>query len=107
MNWTVLVPFLVATGLLAAALYLAAISMVPRTDGPASSSVFFGKIARVTLPEYKSVVASRSGADYLGDLVGQVHINAEIASKKHDLIRKAMYCLFIAIAPWLATLYSV
>lgn len=107
MTWAVFIPFLLATCLLAAALFLAAMSMVPRTDGPASSGVFFGKIAQATAPEYRAMVGSRTEADYLGDLAGQVHINAEIAAQKHGLIRKAMYCLFIAIAPWLATLYFV
>jgi hypothetical protein len=105
MTLTVLVPFLVATCLLAAALFLAAVSVVPRTDGPASSSVFLGKIAQMAAPQYRAMVTARSEADYLSDLSDQVHINAEIAAQKHGLIRKAMYCLFIAIAPWLATLY--
>ena len=82
-----------------------ALSVIPRTDGPASSNIFFGKIAQVTAPKYVAGVRSRREADYLSDLAGQVHINAEIAAQKHGLIRKAMYCLFVAIAPWLATLY--
>lgn len=105
MSWSLFLPLLAAVGLLGLSLVFSALSVIPRTDGPASSQIFFGKIAQATASEYRSLVGSRSEADYLGDLAGQVHINAEIAAQKHGLIRKAMYCLFVAIAPWLATLY--
>src|SRR5690349_5288788 len=79
MAWSSLLPMLAAFGLLGLSLVFSALSVVPRTNGPGSSNIFFGKIAHVTAPQYRSVVGSRSEADYLCDLIGQVHINAEIA----------------------------
>jgi hypothetical protein len=105
MSWSLFLPLVAAVGLLGLSLVFSAFSVIPRTDGPASSNIFFGKIAQASAHEYRAMVGARTDADYLSDLAGQVHINAEIAAQKHGLIRKAMYCLFIAIAPWLATLY--
>ena len=105
MSWSLTLPLVAAVVLLGLSLVFSALSVVPRTDGPSASSIFFGKIAQMAPPEYRAMISSRSPTDYLGDLAAQVHINAQIAARKHDLIRKAMYCLFLSIAPWLATLY--
>lgn len=75
-------------------LIYAAMALWPRTDGPKSSMVYFGCIAKGRCEDYVEAFEKKSDVDFLKDLVEQVHRNAEIAQKKISCIGTAMKVAF-------------
>lgn len=85
---------------LAASLLCSAMSVLPRTDGPPQSLVFFGKVASRDAPDYASDFLHTSPREYLRDLLDQIHRNAEIASEKFGWVRSAIMWSFLSVLPW-------
>jgi hypothetical protein len=85
-------------------LYCAAMSVFPRTDGPATSFVFFGKIVKKARHDYSDAFQRASGTAFLGDLLDQIHRNAEIACDKFKWVKCAMGWSFASIIPWVAAI---
>lgn len=81
-----------------------ALAVLPRTQGPPSSFVFFGTIAKAKAEEYRSDFTSAPVADLLNDCLAQIHRNAEICVSKFKWVRFGMIWSFIAIIPWLFAL---
>ena len=101
----VTVPWAVAMSVGAAILVVvamacAAISLLPRTSGPQSSLLFFGKIAQSPAADYVVAITSASDDQLLADFALQVHRNAEIASAKHRWVRRSVAWSFLAGLPW-------
>ncbi|MFA5824979.1 MAG: Pycsar system effector family protein [Gallionellaceae bacterium] len=88
-------------------LVCAALALFPRTDGPSSSFIFFGKITTLTREEYVSQLSLVSEEKLLADCAQQIHRNAEIAGKKHEHVRHAMIWGFASVAPWVLAIWAL
>lgn len=85
----------------------AALALFPRTDGPTSSFIFFGKIAALTREEYVSRLGLVSEGELLSDCAQQIHRNAEIASEKHMHVRHALIWGFASVVPWGVAIWAL
>src|SRR3546814_3593880 len=65
-----------------ASVLCAAITIFSRTNGPARSLLFFGRIAERSGDDYRQVFRKVSSAELLDDFAHQIHRNAEIAKEK-------------------------
>lgn len=90
--------------LAAVAIISAAMAVKPRTGGPASSLLFFGKVGGLSEPDYARRLKTATDEDLLADYSAQIHRNAEIASAKHDWVGKAMMISFMSAIPWLSAI---
>lgn len=88
-------------------LVCAALALFPRTDGPSSSFIFFGKITTLTREKYVSQLSSVSEVELLADCSQQIHRNAEIAGEKHGHVKHAMIWGFASIAPWVLAIWAL
>lgn len=95
---------IVAAACLLFALFCGAMSVLPRTDGPPSSFVFFGKIVKRTAPDYADAFMHASEGAFLQDCLAQIHRNAEIACDKFRWVRNAMAWSFGGVLPWVGAL---
>lgn len=91
---------LVAGALLAIAMGCSAAALLPRTDGPKKSLIFFAPIADMAQADYAVALSKVSTAELQEDLAAQIHRNAEIANKKHIWVKRSILCSFLAIPPW-------
>jgi hypothetical protein len=98
---------LLASVLLALAIICAAMTVLPRVEGPPSSMIFFGKIAGKSLAEFARQFSDAKSGDFLADCVAQIHRNAEIACEKFKWVRKSMWCSFIAAPFWAAAIATL
>ena len=101
--WTSTMAF-VAGFWLALGIASCAASVFPRTGGPSASLIYFGGIGSLELEEYKRRVKSRTTDEYLDDLVEQCHINAKIAAKKYQWVRKSLTLVSLGFASWVVWL---
>jgi hypothetical protein len=90
----------VACGSLIAAVFCAAMSALPRINGPISSNIYFGRIAEKSLEEYNETFSRLDEGTFLVDLTSQIHRNAEIAAAKHAWVRKSLVWSYLAALPW-------
>ena len=95
---------LVAAACLLIALFCVAMSVLPRTDGPTSSFVFFGKIVKHTAADYADTFRRATTGAFLDNCLDQVYRNAQIACAKFGWVRYAMMWSFGAVLPWVAAL---
>jgi hypothetical protein len=95
---------LLATVLLLVAMLCNVMSMLPRTEGPPHSFVFFGKIVKRTAEEYFNAFHGADDQAFLGDCIEQAYRNAEIACAKYRWVRNAMMWSFAALLPWAISL---
>lgn len=86
------------------AIFCAAMAVRPRTDGPQTSLLFFGRVASLTAPDYTDRFAKVTDEELLQDLTSQIHRNAQIACAKHDWVGKAVVMSFMSAIPWLAAI---
>jgi hypothetical protein len=92
-----------SAGCLLAALFCAAMSVLPRTDGPPSSFIFFGKIVKRARADYVDLFKRADNTAFLNDCLDQIHRNAEIACDKFRWVRNAMMWSFLSVLPWVAS----
>lgn len=81
-------------------LICAAMALWPRTDGPKSSMVYFGCIAKGRCEDYVEDFKKKDDDYFLEDLAEQVHRNAQIAQKKISFVGTAMKVAFGGAAFW-------
>ena len=81
-------------------LICAAMALWPRTDGPKSSMVYFGCIAKGCCEDYVEEFKKKDDDFFLQDLAEQVHRNAEIAKKKISHVGTAMKVAFAGAFFW-------
>jgi hypothetical protein len=93
-----------SAALLLIALFCAAMSVLPRTEGPATSFVFFGKIAKSSRSDYVDSFMRADKAAFLDDCLAQIHRNAEVACDKFRWVRNAMLWSFVAVLPWMGAI---
>lgn len=95
----------VAFGLSAVAtLFCAGIALTPRVKGPATSLIFFGRVAALSAADYAVKLGSAQHQGLLADLIAQTHRNAEIASDKHWWVGRATMMSFVGALPWLVAI---
>jgi hypothetical protein len=87
-----------------AALFCAAMAVMPRLGGPAQSLLFFSKIASQNGPDYARELKSASAADLLADWSAQIHRNAEIACDKHRWVKRSVAWSFLSVIPWIGAI---
>lgn len=91
---------IVAAGLLVAALACVTMSVKPRTGGPPTSFIFFGKIANVARADYVDSFQRATPDKLLQDLLDQIHRNAEIACEKYLWVKYAMGWSLLSLIPF-------
>jgi hypothetical protein len=89
---------------LIAALFCGGMSVLPRTEGPASSLIFFGRIVKLGRPDYAEAFRRADLSALMQDFLDQTHRNAEIACAKYQWVTKAMWWSFLSIIPWILAL---
>lgn len=91
---------------LVAAIFFAALVVLPRVEGPDTSFVFFGKVAKNNeqSADYDVSFRAASTDNFLEDCLAQIHRNAQIASEKFKWVRSSMICTFLAVLPWAVAL---
>ncbi len=104
--WANLLSFVAAACLLSA-VFCTAMSVLPRTDGPPKSYVFFGKIVKRSAADYLDAFQRADDSAFLDDCIDQVYRNAEIACAKFRWVRSAMMWSFAALLPWIISLLSL
>jgi hypothetical protein len=97
----------VAAVLLLASLLLLFLAAIPRTRGPQASLIFFEAIKRTDCKGYLSAVRALTDDRYIADLAAQCHRNAEICSRKFQLLWCSTWLLFSAVIPWLVGIWLV
>lgn len=80
-------------------------TILPRLAGPKRSMIFFGLVAKTPRAEYARELLTASKEELLADLMDQIHRNAEIATQKHRLVRRAAIWSLISVPSWLGALY--
>lgn len=75
--------------------------VIPRVSGPNKSNIFFGKIAQSQPDEFSEAFLKLTSEEMLTDLVEQIHINAKIADRKHEFVKKAYFSTMLSLLPWL------
>lgn len=81
-------------------LFCAAMAVLPRTNGPTGSLLFFGQVAAQGSHSYSKRFRDATDEELLDDWTAQIHRNAEIARDKYVWVRKSMWWSFVAAIPW-------
>jgi hypothetical protein len=76
----------------------------PRTAGP-PSLLYFNSIAGFSPEEYQRSFAARAREEHLHDLLRQGHAISSILRTKFSTLRSAYRALFLAVLPWLLSIY--
>ncbi len=87
------------------AIFCAAMAAIPRMLGPVTSMIFFGRIAARTEADYVDEFQRLTEGAFLKDLATQIHRNAQIATAKHQWVRKGLIWSFYASIPWIASVF--
>lgn len=90
--------------LAAVAIICAAMAVRPRTAGPASSLLFFGKVQELSEPDFTYRFKKVTDEELLADYSAQIHVNAQIATRKHDWVGKSVMVSFMSAIPWLSAI---
>jgi Family of unknown function (DUF5706) len=98
-TWAVLLSIIALISIVIGIICCAA-ALLPRTEGPKNSLLFFGTISKVEPAEYLEALAAASEKSFLEDLAAQIHRNAEIACLKHIWVRRALGWSFFSAIPW-------
>ncbi|UDM16833.1 Pycsar system effector family protein [Vogesella sp. XCS3] len=95
---------LTASGAVVLGLLCAAMAVLPRTNGPKNSLLFFGPIAAQNVTSYCAEFKDATDEQLLTDWTEQIHRNAQIARDKYVWVRRSMVWSFFAVVPWIAAI---
>ncbi|MDA8206070.1 MAG: DUF5706 domain-containing protein [Thermaerobacter sp.] len=101
--WPYLVSAIALISLIAG-MFCAAMTVLPRVKGPDHSLVFCGRIARFSQEKYAAELKQATDEDIMGDVIKQIHRNAEIAVTKFIWVRRSMWASFASGLPWLVAI---
>lgn len=90
----------IAVILVAAAMFCAAMAMLPRGESPNQSAIYFGTISERSIADYVQFLHAITSVDIANDLSQQVYRNAQIAAAKHKWVRLAVLISFTGTIPW-------
>lgn len=102
-QWAILMSVLCGIGLVAA-VACAAMCLIPRTDAPHRSGIFFGQIASRTAADFQKELKQMSLESMQDDIYLQVHVNAGIAAAKHRWVRLGVLWSFASAPFWLVSI---
>ena len=91
---------LTATVLMIVAMGCAAACLMPRTNGPETSLLFFERVACIKAQDYVAALKRATNDKLQSDWAAQVHENARIASQKHLWVKRSVAWSFLAAMPW-------
>lgn len=103
-SWYVMLPFLIATSLVAFSLYDLYAAAYPQLEGGNESLIYFSSIASMTETNYLDRCVERSDDGLLKDVHGQIWRNSQILSDKYKSVRQAFTLTILSIFPWAAFL---
>lgn len=101
--WTY-VSTLSAAGAAVMALFCAAMVVLPRTDGPKESLLFFVSIGSQRYANYMQQFREATDMRVLADLTEQIHRNAQIATVKYTWVARSLTWSFLGAIPWVAAI---
>lgn len=90
-----------------AAFICASYALIPRTDGPDRSVIFFGKIVCFSRREYVDEMSNITYQQLIEDCAEQIHRNAEIAKEKHRWVQNGMIWTFLSAPFWIFSLLNL
>lgn len=93
-----------SAGMAVLGIFCAAMAVLPRTNGPKTSLLFFGRILELGAAEYQEKFRNVTSIDLLNDYTAQIHRNAEIAGNKYGWVTKSIRWSFACAVPWLAAI---
>ncbi|MBK0054711.1 Pycsar system effector family protein [Stenotrophomonas sp. S39] len=96
--------FILAGLALLPALALAVAVFFPRDSSQRRSSIFFGEIAATDLSKFIEAGRLQNNAIVADDLLGQIHINAKIATCKHAYAKNSIIFGAVSLALWLGAI---
>lgn len=97
--------FVVAGITMIPALACAVAVFFPRIDAPRSSSIYFGEIAQQDATKF--IERRQSKADITQDLLGQIFINAQIATCKHKFAKISILTGAASLAVWIGAVATL
>lgn len=98
-NYAILILWGIAMAALILAFERSLHALMPRlSSGKQGSALYFGDIATYSRESYRELVESMSDADYLEDLVSQIHTCSLIAHRKHKSLRQSIQALVLSLA---------
>lgn len=77
----------------------------PHIESKNNSIIFFKTISEMKVDEFIKQFKNTSDEDYLNDTLFQVHINAELLTKKFIFFKRSLVFLLLSIIPWVILLY--
>ena len=86
--------------LISGAIFCAAHTVFPRTDGPVSSLIYCGSIADCGIKDFRNRISVLQHADYSDDLTVQCFRNALIANEKFLRVKRGLFFLYASALPW-------
>lgn len=104
-------PLMAEIMLLALAATLSIVGMVfalivfmPHVEAPHKSLIYFGGIASTEVDRFLPAMSELTEEQVLADLLRQVHVNAMIATAKHNSVQTSVRIGAIAILLWLVVI---
>jgi hypothetical protein len=88
-----------------ASIACSALALLPRTNGPKESLVFFGPISAISADDYATRLKDATDEELLKDWSFQIHRNAQIARGKHAWVRRGMKWAFAGAPAWAIAIY--
>lgn len=94
--------------LLSLAIYSALNAILPRLGNKKiKSHLYFGAIAKIPLKQYISEMKNMCESDYLDELLSQIHLNSNIAFRKHKQFWNSIICFLVGMSFFVATYISL
>lgn len=94
----------IGTGGLLASLVFCALASFPQLKSRSNSIVYFKTIASHSVAQFTKRFVGLSDAEFLDDLLEQVHRNAEIANSKFQKVKGAKISFMLGAVPWIVVI---
>lgn len=104
-NSYIIIILIITILLLLVSLLFIYLGQYPAVKSRNNSLIFFKTISQLKVDEFIKKSKGVSEEDYLDDLLYQVHINAEILTKKYNYFKISLIFLLIAVIPWSVLIY--
>src|SRR5690606_34271546 len=77
----------------------------PRVHAPNQSLLFFGTISKLDFASFSDQFKNASDADYLDDLLHQIHINSIVLCDKFTYLKYSILLVGLSSIPWGISIY--
>ena len=99
-SWYIISTFIVFSISAVATIFVIILSQYPKIESPNMSLIYFNTIASLKNPDFVNGFKNLTDEEYLEDLLFQTHINANIVSRKINLIGISIKILCVSISFW-------